>query len=103
MQKHKSPRHVRAANARWRIDKAEAERDDGIHDRAAPEDLRQPFEMRLQSAGYRDLRIEPRRCFVAWRAVDAVTGEVVHTAALKELLRWIAGKVPRMIAARNFH
>jgi hypothetical protein len=49
------------------------------------------------------LHIEPRIGYVAWRAVDAQTGDVVHCAALKELLRWIAGQVPRMLAVRNFH
>jgi hypothetical protein len=40
---------------------------------------------------------------VSWRALDAETGEVLHCAALKELLRWIARKVPRLRSARNFH
>ena len=59
--------------------------------------------MSLRSAGFRDLRIEPRRGYVAWRAVDAATGEVLHCAALKELLRWVASQVPRMLAFRNLH
>ena len=52
--------------------------------------------------GYRDIRLEPRLGYVAWRAVAADTGEVLHCAASKELLRWVAGQVPRMLAARNF-
>lgn len=103
MQKHKSPRHVAAANVRWRIDAAEAEREAGIPDRTAPEDVRQPFDLPLLHLGYKDLRIEPRRGFVGWRAIDLQSGEVIHTAALKEMFRWAARKVPRMIAARNFH
>lgn len=58
--------------------------------------------MALAAAGYRDLRIEPRLGYVAWRAVDADTGEVLHCAALKELLRWVAKQVPRMLAARHW-
>lgn len=56
----------------------------------------------LKAAGYRDLRIEPRIGYVAWRAVDDETGETLHRAALKELLRWIAGQIPRMLGTRNF-
>ncbi len=103
MQRHKSSRHVRAANVRWRINAAQAERDAGIQDRMAPEDFRRPFSLALKSAGYRDLHIEPRLGYVAWRALDSETGEVLHCAALKELLRWVAAQVPRMLAERNFH
>ena len=66
-------------------------------------DPRRPFLMPLKSAGYRDLHIEPRIGYVAWRALDADTGELLHCAALKELLRWVAAQVPRMMAERNFH
>lgn len=103
MQRHKSKRHVHAANTRWREDKAQAERDAGIPDAPMWTDTRQPFEMLLRSAGWRDLRIEPRLGYVAWRAVDANSGEVLHCAAIKELLRWIALQVPRQLGARNFH
>ena len=103
MQRHKSQRHVKAANVRWRLNTAQAERDAGIPDRAEPEDFRRPFDLPLKAAGYRDLHIEPRIGYVAWRALDAETGELLHCAALKELLRWVAGQVPRMMAARNFH
>ena len=103
MQRHKSHRHVNAAKARWRAHelRADAERDAGIPDRA-PADNRQPFALPLKACGYRDLRIEPRIGYVSWRAIDADTGEALHCAALKELLRWIAGEVPRMLAARNY-
>ena len=103
MQKRKSQRHVNAAAARWRNAeaRAQAERDAGIPDRTDT-DCRQPFALPLSAAGWRDLRIEPRRGYVAWRAVDVGTGEVLHAAALKELLHWIADKMPRMLAARNY-
>lgn len=100
---HKSHRHVAAANARWRVDKAQAERDAGIPDEPMPDEFRRPFPLPLKSAGYRDLHIEPRLGYVSWRALDAETGEVLHCAAIKELLRWIARRVPRMQAARNYH
>lgn len=105
MQRHKSQRHVNAAKSRWRNAeaRAQAERDAGIPDAPPVEDTREPFTMLLRSAGFRDLRIEPRRGYVAWRAVDVATGEVVHCAALKELLRRVASQVPRMLAFRNLH
>ena len=103
MQRHKSTRHVNAAKARWRAaeSRAQAERDAGIPDAPAIEDCREAFALPLKCAGYRDLRIEPRRGYVAWRAIDAATGDVLHCAALKELLRWVASQVPRMLAFRN--
>lgn len=102
--KAKSRRHVYAAQARWRAAqvRADAEREAGVPDRQALIDNRQPFDLPLKSAGYLDLRIEPRLGYVAWRAVDAETGKVVDCAALKTLLHNIAGRVPRMLAARNF-
>ena len=103
MHRRKSPRHVRAAKARWRAaeQRAEAEREAGIIDEPMPEDFRRPFVLPLRAAGYRDLHIEPRLGYVAWRALDAETGEVVKCAALKELLRWVAAEVPRMMSARR--
>lgn len=100
MQRHKSKRHVNAANARWRRDAAQAERDAGIPDEPIYADCREPFDMPLRCVGYRDLRLEPRLGYVAWRAIDVDSGEVVHAAALKELLRWIAAQVPRMMSPR---
>jgi hypothetical protein len=64
-------------------------------------DIRQPFDLPLSSAGWVDLHIEPRRGYVSWRAVDP-SGAVLHCAALKELLRWVALQLPRMLAARNY-
>jgi hypothetical protein len=105
MQRHKSPRHVKAAKARWRAAEAqaEAERTEGTPDVPMLDDCRQPFLMPLSHVGWRDVRIEPRLGYVAWRCVDAQTGEVLHSAASKELLRWIAAQVPRLLALRNFH
>jgi hypothetical protein len=96
---------LHAANARWRAREARAqvERDAGIPDELIPQDFRDPFPLPLKSAGWKDLLIEPRLGYVSWRAIDSDTGEVLHCAALKELLRWIAAQVPRMLAARNFH
>lgn len=103
MQRRKSRRHVIAAQARWRAasDKAQAERDAGIPDRLPIVDCRQPFDLPLRLAGYRDLRIEPRVGYIAWRAVYVQTGEVLDCAALKTLLRNIAERLPRTIGARN--
>ncbi len=89
MQRHKSVRHQRAANARWREVAAQAERDAGIPDREPIEDLRQPFDLDLRTWGGRHLRIEPRHGYISARAVDADTGEVVACAALKTLLHGI--------------
>ena len=105
MQRHKSARHVKAARARWRNAEVRAhqERDEGIPDRPMVEDCRQPVSLNLSALGWRDVTLEPRIGYVSWRCIDAQTGEVLHCAASKELLRWIAGQVPRMLAARNFH
>jgi hypothetical protein len=93
-----------SANARWRAAeaRAQAERDAGIPDLPLWEDGRQTIDLDLRNAGYRNLRLEPRLGYVAWRAVDADTGEVVRCAAIKELLRWIAGQVPRMLGPRHW-
>jgi hypothetical protein len=105
MHPRKSQRHVNAANSRWRNAeaRAQAERDAGIPDEPMWQDRRQPFDIPLKAAGYRDLRIEPRLGYVAWRAIDAETGELLHCAAIKELLRWVAKQVPRQLGAHNFH
>jgi hypothetical protein len=101
MQRHKSARHQRAANARWRYAEltAQAEREAGIPDRTDT-DCRQPFDLDLRSAGGTLYRIEPRHGYIAWRAVDQGTGTVAHCAALKELLHQIADDLPRMMAAQ---
>jgi len=103
MQRRKSPRHQRAARARWRAAeaRAQAERDAGITDEPMPTDCRQPFDLLLSSAGGRDLHIVPRPGYVAWIARDARTGEVVERAALKELLHRVADSLPRMMSPRS--
>lgn len=83
-------------------DEAQAERDDGIPDLPMPSDLRQPFFLPLAPLGFKDLHVEPRRGYVSWRAIDVKTGLVVRCAALKELFRWIAKQLPKMLAKRNF-
>ena len=88
--------------ARAKAQRAVWEREDGIPDREPMVDLRQTFPLLLKSAGFHDLNIEPRLGYVSWRAVDTDSGEVLHCAALKELLHWIADRVPRMLAARNY-
>jgi len=105
MQHRKSQRHVNAAKCRWRAaeQRAQAERNDGILDEPMWADVRQPFDLPLRSAGYRNIRIEPRLGYIAWRAVDLDSDEVLHCAALKELLRWIARQIPRQLGADNFH
>ena len=95
MQFRKPPSHAS------RIRSANAERDAGVPDRTAS-DNRQPFDLDLRQAGGRNLHIEPRLGYVAWRAVDADSGVVLYCAALKELLHKIADDLPRMLAARNF-
>ena len=103
MQRHKSKRHQNAARARWRRAeiRADEERAAGIPDRTH-DDCRQPFPLDLRSYGGPNLRIEPKRGYVASRAVDAETGKVIACAALKTLLRGIADSLPQMLAARNF-
>ena len=96
------PNYSTAGRDRNRLASAEQERQDGIPD-VVIEDGRTSFPLLLKDAGFHDMRIEPRIGYVAWRAVDMETGAVLHHAALKELLHWIADRVPRMLALRNFH
>lgn len=102
MQRPKSARHVKAAQAKWRAAeaRAQAERDAGIPDREDVPDLRQPFPLDLRSAGGELWHIEPRLGYVSWRALNQA-GEVKHCAALKTLLTRIAAKLPRMVSARR--
>lgn len=101
MQRRKSQRHVNAANARWRAERAQAERDAGIPDRTEPDDVREPVELDLRSYGGKRLRFEPRRGYIATRLIDADTGAVLKCAALKTLLHGIADALPRMLSPRN--
>jgi hypothetical protein len=91
-----------AQRDRARISRADAARSEGIPDPAPLEDTRQAFELDLRGAGGRLLRIEPRLGYVAWRAVDAESGEALHSAALKQLLHWVADNLPRWLALRNY-
>ena len=96
------PKYSVEGRARNRLAQAEDERQAGIPDRVDT-DSRQPFDMMLKSAGFHDMRIEPRLGYIAWRAVCIDTGRVLHCAALKELLHWIADVLPRMMGARSVH
>lgn len=102
MQKRKSARHQIAARVRWRAAeaRAEAERAAGLGDREPDTDARMPFALPLAAAGYRDLHIEPRLGYIAWRALDSRTGQVLHCCALKTMLHEIAGKLPRTLGKR---
>lgn len=102
MQRQKSRRHQRAANARWRKDRAQAERDAGIPDRDPLTDCRDPLELDLRSYGGRRLRIEPRVGYIACLVIDVDAGEVVACAALKTLLHRIADQLPRTMSARHW-
>ena len=55
----------------------------------------------LRSYGGRLIRIEPRIGYVAARAVDDETGEVLHCAAVKELLHCIADDLTRWASPRG--
>lgn len=101
MHRRKSHRHQRAANTRWRLRKAEQERDDGISDRPALVEYRQPFTLPFAALGWKDIRIEPRLGYISWRCIDEATGEVLACKALGELLRWVAAQVPRQLGIRN--
>lgn len=101
MQRQKSRRHQRAANTRWRRDRAQAERDAGIPDRELLTDCRDPLELDLRSYGGPRLRIEPRIGYIACRVIDLDAGEVVASCALKTALHEIANKLPRTQSARH--
>ena len=100
MQRHnKSRRHQRAANARWRAaeQKAQAERDAGITDRAPMIDTRQPIILDLRSYGGELLQIEPRLGYISCRLIDA-GGTVRDCAALKTLLHRVADSLRRRLS-----
>lgn len=102
MQRHKSARHVHAAQARWRAAelRASAERAEGVPDRAPGADMRTPIRFDLASEGYRDVIAEPRVGYVSWRLLDAHSGECIECAALKTLLHRLADRLPRTLGAR---
>ena len=103
MQRPKSSRHVHAAQTRWRAAelRASAQRADGIPDRAPDADMRSPIRFDLAAEGYRDVIAEPRVGYVAWRLLDAQSGEVIECAALKTLLHRLADRLPRTLGARS--
>lgn len=90
---------ARADAARER--RAQQERDDGIPDRHADADVRQPIELDLSCAGGPALTLRPVPGKVAWRAVDA-TGRTVRRATLKQILHAVADQLPRQQGARGF-
>lgn len=96
--RRKSPRHVRAANARWRRpapDELQAIRCDWR------DDVRQSFELDLRSYGGQWLRFEPRLGYHASRMYDASTGQLLRCAAMKTLLHEVANQLPRMLSPRR--
>lgn len=84
-----------AARYRAAERRAQAERDAGIPDRD-DSDCRQSIALDLSSVGGRCLTLEPRRGYVAYRARDISTGEVIACGALKTLLHRLADELPRM-------
>lgn len=64
-------------------------------------DARPVISLDLSGVGGRSLVLEPRLGFIAYRARDAATGEVLECAALKELLHRIADRLPRTMAPRE--
>lgn len=98
MQRRKSKRHQLAANARWRADRAQAERDAGIPDRPMPTDCREPITLDLRSAGGPLILLEPCLGKIAWKLRDG--DAVKDRAALKTLLHRIADKLPRQLGER---
>jgi hypothetical protein len=103
MQRRKSPRHVKAANARWRAaeQRAQAERDEGIPDREDQPDLRLPVEIDLSTWGGQRLRIEPRIGYISGRMFEADAGDLLDCAAMKTLPHRLADSLPRTESRRN--
>lgn len=100
MKKRKQRRVITAQQryrgAEWRAD---AEREAGIPDRIQPDDTRQPITIDLSSYGGPCLRIEPRRGYIAVRAIDE--SGAVQACALKTLLHQLADSLPRTLGARS--
>ena len=97
MQRRKSLRHQRAANARWRQaeHRAQAERAAGIHDRTDA-DFRMPCTLDLRGAGGPLVTFEPRMGYASWRRIES--GKATDCAAIKTLLHREAGKLARMLS-----
>ena len=62
---------------------------------------RKPIALDLSGVGGRSLVLEQVRGRLTWRARDVDTGEVLHGAALKSLIRWAADRLPRTLSARS--
>lgn len=101
MQRRKSKRHQRAANARWRTDQAQHEREIGIADRDPYTDARQPCVIDLRGAGGPLLTLEPRLGYIAWRQRDEA-GSVSDCAAIKTLLHRLADTLPRTLSPAHW-
>lgn len=100
--RQKSARHQRAADARWRLQRAQAERDAGIPDRDDPYiDQRMPVLLDLTSHGGPRLRIEPRLGYVSCRVYDDDTGQLIECAALKTALHHIADRLAPRLSLRH--
>ena len=99
LQKRKARKTI-SAESRWRCAewRADAERESGIPDRIEREDTRQPITIDLSSYGGPCLRVEPRRGYIAVRAIDA--GGSVRACAIKTLLHDLADSLPRTLGAR---
>lgn len=96
MQRRKSRRHVRAANARWsKPQRREREPRDPIMD------ARLPIVIDLRSWGGRLLRIDPEPGLIKGRMSDGEFGDEIAVAALKTLLHSAADALPRMIGWRR--
>lgn len=103
MHRHKSRRHQRAAQARWRAAelRAEAERQAGTPDREPYIDARATLMLDLSTHGGPRLRIEPRLGYISVRVIDADSGAVLHCCALKTALHRIADSLPRTMSQRR--
>lgn len=99
MHRPKSQHHVNAAKARWRCDRAQAERDAGIPDRPIPVDVRESFQLDLRSAGGDLWVFWPVPGKIAWKA-SSLRGEA-KCSALKTLLHEMADSLPRQLGERN--
>jgi hypothetical protein len=97
----KSAAARKAARVRW--DRAALANEAGSTDQPQilHDDARLPIDLDLTSAGWLRVRLEPRRGYVGWRIVDDASGAVLHCAAIKEAMRWIAAQVPRQLGRRN--
>lgn len=96
MQRRKSSRHVRAANARWRAaeTRAQADRDAGIEDAPMPTDVRTAQTLDLRDHGGPLVRIEPRLGYCSCRFIDADTGAMLMCCTLKQGLIELSRRLP---------